>query len=154
MKIEPKNTKQSSVELSIQKPGKYESDPELRFDIVIHVVPRKGRWVVSPTETKDSEEHRITFRMWTFEEMIEIKRKATVVDPMSRKSSVDVDMMNRMKIQRLLDSWTFSEGNPRLGIHHVNGVMTDESWKAFTRLDPTIIQKIFDEMNFFLDCGG
>jgi len=156
MKIEPRNSKAQpqSVELSLQKPGKYESNPEQTFDIIINVLNRQGRWIVIQSPIKGSEEHRVTFRLWTFEEMIEIKRKATTVDPMSRKTNIDFDLMNRMKVQKLLTSWTFSNDNPRLSIQHVNGVMTDESWKAFTKLDPSIIQRILDEMNFFLDCGG
>ncbi|MCK9154620.1 MAG: hypothetical protein M0P12_00750 [Paludibacteraceae bacterium] len=151
MKIEPRN---KSVELSLQKPGKYEVNPEQTFDIIINVVNHNGRWIVVHQPTRNSEEHRVSFRIWTFEEMIEIKRKSTNIDPMSRKTNIDLDMMNRMKVQKLLTEWTFSKDNPRLSIQHVNGILTDESWKAFTRLDPTIIQKILDEMNFFLDCGG
>jgi hypothetical protein len=62
--------------------------------------------------------------------------------------------MNRLKIQRLLMSWTFDRDNPRLKIFHAGGVMTDESWQVFTKLQPNIISHIIDEMNKVYEFNG
>ena len=94
------------------------------------------------------------FRMWAYDEMVNLKKMATNYDPLKRIHMVDHDVLNRLKIQRLMVSWTFDKDNPRLRIQHVNGVMTDEGWKAFISLQPNISAYIIEEMNKVYEFNG
>ena len=109
--------------------------------------------MTGPGEGIDEEE--VVFRMWTFDEMVELRKLATSFDQVRRIHLVDYDALNRLKVQRLTVSWTLGRENPRLKLHHVNGVLTDESWAAFSkRLLPNITQHIIDEMNQVYERGG
>lgn len=141
------------VDESLMAAGKYEVTPDQTCEIVLFLKDYKGRWVLVDKKAAGVEEHRVVFRIWTFEEMIELRRRATSTDQ-NRKTSIDNDMLNRLKVQKLLVSWTFGEENPRLKINRVQGVLTDDSWRAFLKLSPNIAQKILDEMNFILEYGG
>ncbi len=44
--------------------------------------------------------------------------------------------------------------NPRLKLHRVGGVLTDESWVMFTKLQTNIINHIFNGMNDVYDLNG
>jgi len=149
----PSSKKEPDIALALMPPGKYEVTPDQTFEVVLYVREYKGRWVITDRQTS-SVEHKVIFRVWTFDEMIDLKRRATNYDPARRSNVTDVNLLNRLKIQKLLVSWTFSEENKRLEIQHVGGVLTDESWSAFRRLSPAIASKIIDEMNLVLDYGG
>ena len=64
------------------------------------------------------------------------------------------DLFNRMKITKFMRSWTFGNDNPRLMLHHVNDVLTDESWGNFLKLHPTISEFIIERMNSVLEYNG
>jgi len=142
------------VDSVLLPPGKFEVTPELTFSFDIAIKEFKGRWVIIEKDTKGAIVHSVTFRIWSYDEMIDLRRKSTTYDSARRINSLDNDLLNRLKIQKLLVSWTFGNDNPRLNIQHVNGVLTDESWKAFTKLSPNIAERIINEMNLVLDYGG
>lgn len=146
--------KDQSVAQTLLPPGKYEVTPDQTFEVSIYIREFKGRWVVSDRPTASTVEHKVVFRVWNFDEMIELRRKATSYDPSRRSNIVDNDLLNRLKIQKLLVSWTFADENPRLQIHHVGGILTDESWNAFRKLSPCIAERIIEEMNLVLENGG
>lgn len=150
---QPSPFQNQNVEKALMEPGKYEVTQDQTFEVVLYVKEYKGRWVLTEKKTTGSEEHKVIFRVWSFEEMVDLRRKATSTDQ-NRKSLIDNDLLNRLKIQKLLQSWTFDKDNPRLKIHRIQGTLTDESWRAFTKLSPNIAQKIIDEMNFILEYGG
>ena len=142
------------VDEKLMKPGKYEITPEVIFTVTIHVKEKDGRWIIMNGPGKGIETNNIVFRMWSYDEMIEMRKMATNYDVTKRIHMIDNDNLNRFKIQRLLMSWTFDKDNPRLRIQHVNGVMTDEGWKAFISLQPNISAYIIEEMNKVYEFNG
>jgi hypothetical protein len=145
--------RQDRLDEKLMKPGKYEVTPEDTFTIELFLKRTEKRWVLCPPD-KGATKEEVVFRMWTYDEMVEMRKMATNYDPMKRLHMVDQDLLNRMKVQRLLVAWTFDKDNPRLRIQHVNGVMTDEGWKAFTRLHPNICSFIIERMNMVYEYNG
>ena len=92
--------------------------------------------------------------MWGYDEMVDMKKMATSYDATKRMHTIDNDLLNRLKVQKLIVSWTFGNDNPRLKIQHVNGVMTDESWNAFKLLQTNISTYLLDEMNKVYELNG
>jgi hypothetical protein len=131
----------------LMTPGKYEITKEDTFTVEIWLKKQDKRWVLCQPTDKTATREEVVFRMWTYDEMVELRKMATNYDPLKRIHMVDHDALNRMKIQRCLVAWTFDRENPRLRIQHINGVMTDESWHAFTRLSPNICSFIIERMN-------
>lgn len=134
--------------------GKFEIKPDQTFTIKIFLKEHKGRWVVMDNPVSGGETHTVVFRMWNFEECLRLRRDATIFDLAVRSNKTDNDKLNRMKIMKLMQEWTFSKDNPRLEINRVNGTLTDASWQAFTRLPPIIADRIISEMNMVLEYGG
>jgi len=133
-------------------PGKFEMTEEDNFKVKFRVGNVEGRWVIS--SDLDDELHWVEFRMWTFDEEIELRNRATHFNERRRLHFVDNDELNRMKVQKLLKGWSFSKDNERLKLHHVNGVLTDESWKAFTKVHTNIVRFILERMNAILEHNG
>ena len=136
------------------KPGKYEVTEADTFSVEIWLRKSGRRWILCPPNEKDAIKEEVVFRMWTYDEMVESRKMATTYDPIKRIHMVDHDALNRLKLQRFMVSWTFDRENPRLRIQHVQGVMTDESWKAFTRLHPNICTYIIERMNLVYEFNG
>lgn len=144
---EPSSPPVERVDERLFKPGKYEITPDTIFKVMIYTKDKDGRWLMMSCPGKGVETNVVVFRMWTYDEMIEMRKMSTNYDSQKRVHMIDNDALNRLKIQRLMMSWTFDKDNSRLRIQHVNGVMTDESWKAFTSLQPNLCSFIIDEMN-------
>jgi len=142
------------VDERLMKPGKYEITKDTTFTVDIHLRLKDGRWLIMTGPGKGIDSHKAVFRMWTYDEMVELKKMAMSYDVNKRMHTMDQDALNRFKVQRFLMSWTFDKDNPRLKIHHVGGIMTDESWKAFVELQPNISTYILDEMNKVYEFNG
>jgi len=138
---------QPRIDELLMKPGKYEVTPEDTFTVDVNLILHEGRWLLANGPAKGVESHKVVFRMWAYDEMVAMRKMATAFDAVRRLHLTDNDALNRLKVQKLLVSWTFDRDNPRLKLFHVNGTMTDESWQAFVRLQSNIIQHIFEEMN-------
>ena len=152
---QPEIQKQPRVDEKLMKPGKYEVSDEHTFEVNVHLSQvENNRWVLRDKAGKGVDSHKIVFRMWNYDEMVDLKRKATSYDSQKRLHMIDNDALNRLKIQMFMMSWTFDVENPRLKLFHVQGVLTDESWKVFTRLQPNIISHIIDEMNRIYEFNG
>lgn len=136
---------------TLSEPGKYEISKDSVFTIEIGLVKNKktGWWEIVTPDDKNTE--RVVIRMWTFDEMVEMRKMATKYDQLRRSHVIDFDILNRLKLQKLLVSWTFGKDNQRLNIHHVNGVLTDESWNAITKLQTNILRFIINKMNEYLE---
>lgn len=106
---------------ALMKPGKYEVTDQLTFKVEVHLALREGRWIVATGPGRGIDTHEIVFRMWAFDEMIELKKLATNYDASKRIHMIDNDLLNRLKVQRLMVSWTFDRDNPRLKVFHVQG---------------------------------
>jgi hypothetical protein len=141
------------VDEQIMGPGKYEITNKDTFRIELSLSQSNGRWTVSDKieKDKDIEKHWVEFRMWTFDEDVELRKKSTLFDAVKRMHFIDHDQLNRLKIQRLLRAWSFDKDNPNLKLQHVNGVLTDESWEAFKKLHTNIVRYIIEKMNNVLE---
>jgi hypothetical protein len=142
------------VDEKLMKAGKFEITKDTIFTVFIHAKEKDGRWVLMNGPGKGIESNSVVFRMWSYDEMIEMRKMATSYDSQKRIHMIDNDALNRLKIQRLMVSWTFGETNSRLVIQHVNGVMTDESWNAFINLQPNLSCHIIEEMNKVYEFNG
>lgn len=142
------------VDEKLMKPGKYEVSPDATFKVTVYLKEHDGRWIIMVGPGKGIETNEVVFRMWTYDEMVEMRKMATNYDVTKRMHTIDNDALNRFKVQRLMVSWTFDRDNPRLKVQHVNGVMTDEGWKAFASLQPNISTHILDEMNKVYELNG
>ena len=150
-KGESKNSESNQPQVShaLADPGDYEITEDSTFTIEVPLARHKdGHWRWDIVYEDDAERiEEVIFKMWTYDEMVELRNHATKYDQLKRIHMLDHDALNRLKIQKLLKAWSFGGNNVRLNIHHVNGVMTDESWQAFSRLQPNIIRFIIDRMN-------
>lgn len=150
----PLNQRIQRVDTMLQPPGKYEVTPDNTFSFELLIKDHKGRWVIVDKDMKGVDQHTVTFRIWSYDEMVDLRKRSMIYDNTKRVNLLDSDLLNRLKIQKLLVSWTLDRENPRMKLIHVNGVLSDESWKAFTRLSPNIAERIINEMNLVLDYGG
>jgi len=147
---EEKKTKvvqENRVDERIMEPGDYEITKETTFDVQIHLKKSGSRWVIQDRASSSGVTQKVVFRMWDYDEMVGMRKMSMSYDSVKRMHMIDNDALNRLKVQKLLISWTFGEDNPRLKLHHVQGAMTDESWEAFKRLQPNIITYILDRAN-------
>jgi len=142
------------VDERLMKPGKYEITDQCTFVVDLHLVLKEGRWLIANGPGRGIESHKITFRMWGYDEMVGLRKMATSYDPVKRIHLTDNDVLNQLKVQKLLVSWTFDRDNPRLRLFHVGGTLTDESWGAFKKLQTNISSQIIDEMNKVLEYNG
>ncbi len=135
----------------LYKPGKFEITKDEDFKINIYIKLKDKRWILVDNENIADEKHWVVFKMWSYEEEIELRKKATIYDSNKRIHFVDHDQLNRLKIQKLMKAWSFEVDNPRLKIIHINEVMVDESFKAVMNLHPNILRYIVEAMNNVLD---
>jgi len=156
MKTVPgKKKPKQRVDESLKKAGKYEVTEDDTFDIRFGLINREGRWLITEYVSEDDEDsHEVVFRMWTFEEEVVLRQKSTAYDTIKKIWSIDQDNLNRLKVQRLLKSWTLDKGNNRLKLLHVDGILSDEGWAAFRKLHPNIVRFILNEMNKILEYNG
>lgn len=139
----------------LMEPGEYEVTKGSVFTIEVPLRRRQDDswWVVVDREDAEVVEE-VEFRMWTYDEMVEMRKLATKYDQLRRVHMIDNDELNRLKIQRFMQSWTFDKDNPRLELHHVNGVLSDEAWNKVKMLQTNILKYIIDEMNKRYEFGA
>ena len=142
------------VDEMLMEAGDYEVKPDSDFSIDLYLKPQDGRWIICTGPGKGVQKETVTFRMWNYDEMVDLKKKATAYDSSKRMHVVDHDALNQLKAQKLLMSFTFAERNKRIVLHRTQGVMTDESWRKFKKLQPSIIKYIFDKMNEVYEYNG
>lgn len=142
------------VDEKLMGPGKYEITRDTLFTVNVHMKPLDGRWILMAGAGKGIDSHKVVFRMWTYDEMVDMKKMATNYDQMKRVHMIDNDALNRFKLQKLIVSWTLDRENPRLKLHHVQGVLTDEAWNAVKTLQPNILTYIMEEMNKVYEFNG
>jgi len=142
------------VDEKLMGPGDYEITEKHTFDVDVYLAKKGNRWIVVEKGLKTNIKQTVVFRIWTYDEMIELRKQSTSFDAIQRMHMVDTDNLDRMKVQKLMQSWTFGENNPRLKIHRVQGVLTDESWISFKKLQANIIRFILEKMNEVLEYNG
>lgn len=143
---------QDRVDERLMVPGTYEIIPDNNtFTVDVHLIQVDGRWIRAEKAGSGVHSESAVFRMWTFQEMVDLRKMATSFDASKRMHMVDNDALNRLKVQKLLMSWTFSDKNERLKIHRNQGTLTDESWTNFTKLQANIAQALIEGMNNVLE---
>jgi hypothetical protein len=148
------SSKEVRYDTVLMEPGEYEVTKDSIFVIKVPLKQKKNeKWWVIVDENNSDVVEKVVFRMWTYDEMVELRKLATKYDPIRRIHMIDHDILNRLKIQRFMKSWTFGRNNPRLAIHHVNGVMTDESWDAVVKLQTNILKFLIDKINEIYEYG-
>ena len=153
-----KNRKQQKEEPrldeALMQPGDYEVTPSHTFEILLYLKAKGNRWIVMSGPGKDVTNHKVVMRLWSYDEMVDLRKRATSYDQAKRIHMVDQDLLNRMKIQKLMVSWTLSDDNPRLKLIHNQGVLVDESWEAVKKVQTNILQHIINEMNEVYEHNG
>lgn len=145
-KLQPKEN-ENRLDVKLMDAGDYEVTLETKFTIDIYLKKINNRWIICDGPGKDIRKESVTMRMWNYDEMVDLRKQATMYDQLKRIHMVDNDLLNRLKAQKLLIDWSFAEKNERIYLHRINGVMTDESWDKFKKLSPNIIRYIFEKMN-------
>jgi len=150
---QPMPPEQSGLAKALMLPGKYEVTEADTFTIEIWTKKIDNRWLVVNKGTVGAEQHEVTCRMWSFDEEVTFRRMALQYDQEKRIHFVDNNLLDQIKLRRLLKSWTFEQDNPNLKLLHVNGVMSDQSWDAVRKLHRNILTFIIAKMNEVLDGG-
>lgn len=148
---QPKKKKEVRVDEAIMEPGDYEVTSQHTFEVKLYLKPKDNRWVIMTGSGADIVEHTVVVRLWSYDEMIGLRKTATTYDAAKRIHMVDQDFLNRLKIQKLVISWTLEEINPRLKLHRQQGSLTDESWGNFKKVQPNILQYIINKINDVLE---
>lgn len=144
-------------QVKVVNPGLFEIDPKAdSFKIEFGLKVKENRWIVIEKEKidkldKNIQKHWVEFKMWSFDEEVELKKKAMIYNESKRMHFVDHDILNEMKVRRLLKDWSFKDKNENLKIFHVNGWLVDESWGAFKNLHINICRYIIVRMNDILE---
>jgi len=144
-------TPQEEQKEALYNPGEYEITPDEDFQIDIYLQRKGKRWVVVQNEQMADEKHWALFRMWSYEEQVQMRKDATNFDMVKRMHLVDNDTLNRLKLKTLLKAWTFDKNNQRLELNHINGVLPDEVFSRVMNLHPNILNYIIEQMNAVLE---
>ena len=152
----PRGQKEARYDKALMGPGEYEVTRSSTFTVRMHLSRRDKNdpWWVLVEENGAETTEEVVFRMWSYDEMVELRKMATKYDTVRRVHMIDHDVLNRLKMQRFMLSWTFEKDNPRLELQHVNGVLTDETWAKVTRLQTNILKHIIEQMNERYEFGG
>lgn len=96
-------------------------------------------------------EHWVEFKMWDYNMMISLRKSATRYHKESGSFYVDHDLFNDLKVKNLLQDWSFAQIEPHMKLQHINGVLTDESFRIFREMYPWVISAIINKMNIVLE---
>ena len=77
---QPEIQKQPRIDEKLMKPGKYEVSNEHTFEVDVNLSQVENRWILNDRVGKGVDSHKVVFRMWNYDEMIDLKRKATSYD--------------------------------------------------------------------------
>lgn len=152
--VEKRQGNEQRVDEVLMGPGDYEVTKDHTFEIPVHLKLHDKRWVVMAGPGKDVITQKVEMRLWSYDEMVDLRKKATSYDQIKRIHMVDQDLLNRLKIQKLMISWTFGDTNPRLKIHRQQDSLTDESWLNVKKLQTNILQYIINTMNEVYELNG
>ncbi len=155
-KVEAKKVNNAPrIDSALREAGKFELRKDDYFTLRFGLVIFENRWLLAKEEEGEGiETCWVKFKMWSFEEEVSLKSQATQWDGQKRMHSLNHDFFNRLKIQKLLLDWSFSQENETFKLHRVQNSLTDESFGAFLRLHRNICSHIIDNMNRVLEYNG
>lgn len=138
--------------------GEFETKPTDIVMIKFGLRNKGNRWVAIDEKDIDTldktiEKHWFKFRIWNYGEETDIKKRSIVYSSEKRMNYTDYDIMNELKVRRLLLDWSLNGKNENLKLFYISGYMVDQSWEAFTRLNINIIRFIISKMNEVLEYG-
>jgi len=138
-----------------QKLTKYEVSKDSVFTIKFGILDKGDRWVPINYSAVDDNPLSmgvwVKFRMWTYDEELTWRNECNEFNAEHKVQILNVDKLNEIKIKRLLLDWSFGELEDRLKMLHVDGRLSDESYKIFKGLFPAIVNTIIDMMNNVLE---
>lgn len=148
----PKGEQPSSIP---QKLTRYEVSKDSTFTIRFGILDKGDRWVpINHSAVADnplSMEVWVKFRMWNYDEELTWKNQCNEFNAEHKVQILNIDKFNEIKIKNLLVDWSFGELEDRLKMLHVDGKLSDESYKIFKGLYPAIVNTIIDMMNNVLE---
>lgn len=127
-------------------------DEQVRIRFAIFE-PDNGKIMLTTLEDKrkSTKEHWIDIKLWNYEKMIEMRKKAQKYHLDSRSFYIDQDILNDLKLKELIIDWSFGHEDPHMKLHHVNGILTDESLKIIKSLYPWVLEHIINKINLVLE---
>lgn len=150
---EEKNNKYSSVNIKLTK---YEVTPKSSFVISFGLLQQQdGRFI--PIQAQKvvqyayAELHWVKFRMWRYNEELQWKKQCLQFNNSIKCHVMNNDKLNEKKIKNLMLDWSFGQHQDRLKMLHCDGVLSDESYKIFMGLYPSIANTIVTLMNNVLE---
>ena len=147
----------SEITKSLEEKTRYEVKDDDSFTIDFGVVDYDGRIRVCSEENIEAvgaEPHWVKFKMWDYSLQSFIRLQATKYDNQKRFHTLDKDLQDRLKLQRLMLDWSFKNKSDRFRIHRVNGVMTDESYNVMMGMHVNVLNHIINAMNEILENNG
>lgn len=150
---EEKNNKYSSVNIKLTK---YEVTPKSFFVISFGLLQQQdGRFI--PIQAQKvvqyayAELHWVKFRMWRYNEELQWKKQCLQFNNNIKCHVMNNDKLNEKKIKNLMLDWSFGQHQDRLKMLHCDGILSDESYKIFMGLYPSIANTIVTLMNNVLE---
>lgn len=135
--------------------SKYEVTPQTEFKVEFCISFVDGRVRLFKKEAKEAhpefELHWVKFRMWTYKEELDWKRRCGEVDATTRTLRIDQGKYDETKLRNLIRSWSFEEYDPKFKLLHVGGVLSDESYELLQGMFPAIVDNILYMMNSVLE---
>lgn len=147
------NNQYSSVNIKLTK---YEVTPQSTFVISFGLLQKQdGRFV--PIHANKvfqyayAQSHWVKFRMWRYNQELEWKKQCLQFNNNIKSQLINHDKLNQKKIKNLMLDWSFGQHQDRLKMLHCDGVLSDESYKVFMGLYPSIANTIVTLMNNVLE---
>ena len=115
--------------------------------------PEKGQLHLTLEEDRRESvvQHWVDVKIWDFDEMVKLKKKAQQFNEQARTFYIDPDDFNELKLKYLLLAWSFGELDPHMKLQHANGVLTDESMKKVKKIKPWVLAHMLIKINEVLE---
>ncbi len=139
-------------DMSPKKYSKYEVQPNQIFCIKFALKEEDGRMIV--VDYGKGEDHWVKFKMWTYPQELEWRNQTSNFDNIHKTLVLDENKFNEIKLRNLIEEWSFSEYDDSLKLLHVNNYLSDEGFKLFMGMFPSVIRHIFSSMNYVLQFNG
>jgi len=137
------------------KKTKYEVTQESNFTVYFGVYEKEGRFIIINKDAvenfPEAELCWVKFRMWNYDEELLWKSQSMDFNYELKSQFINQSKLNEKKIKQLMLDWSFAENNDRLKLLHTDGILSDESYKIFKGMFPSIANSIIDLMNSVLE---
>ena len=128
-----------------------QKDETFRIRLLLDEAEEKRVKLTLRERGPETVEHWVEFKMWDYNAMINIRKRATKYHKESGTFYVDSDLFNDFKIKFLLKDWSFAHVDEKMKITHFQNSLTDESFQMFKSFVPWIAGAIINKMNEVLE---